>query len=381
MSFSGPVSFGGNPETGAPWFTVDVNSVAFTLFGREVKWYGLLIGLGLVLAIIYAFCRCKKFGVDPDKMTDVVLLGTVGGILGARVYYVIFAWDQYKGRSFLDMINITEGGLAIYGGIIGGLGIGYLACKWRRVKPLPMLDLASLGFLIGQGIGRWGNFMNQEAFGTNTSLPWGMYSLGTNSYLTSLKNQGIDVDPTMPVHPCFLYESLWCLLGFVLLHIFSKKFKKYDGQIFLLYLLWYGVGRFFIEGIRTDSLMFGPYRISRFLAGACVIAAAILLIVFRKRRKIFGEEGLRLQTAVEAEFRAAKLAAKQEKKTVKSSGKVEKEVSVSPLTEGEEPQNSMAEEEKEELAAHTAQTTQTTQEKDESSKEESQEEASDGEDD
>lgn len=320
MDFSGPVYFGGNPDTGSPWFSVDINSVAFSLFGREIKWYGIIIGLGLVLAMLYAFRRCKKFGIDADKMLDVILLGVIAGIIGARAYYVIFAWDEYAGRSFWDIINISQGGMAIYGGVIGGLGVGYLACKWRKVCPLPMLDLASMGFLIGQGVGRWGNFMNQEAFGGNTTLPWGMYSAGTNRYLTSLSAQGVNVDPTMPVHPCFLYESIWCLLGFLLLHIFSKKFKKYDGQIFLLYILWYGLGRCVIEGLRTDSLMFGPYRISQLLAGLCVVVAAILLFVFRKRTVIFGEEGLEAQLAAEAAAKEAKLAAKG--KHLKTNGDV-----------------------------------------------------------
>lgn len=318
MNFSGPVSFGGNPGTGgSPWLTVDLNSVAFTLFGHEIKWYGILIGVGLILAVLYAFRRCRSFGVDGDKMLDVTIVGVIAGIIGARAYYVLFAWDQYKGRSFWDIINFGEGGLAIYGGVIFGLLFGYLACRWRKVRPLPMLDLACLGFLIGQGIGRWGNFMNQEAFGVNTNLPWGMYSEGTNRYLTSLVNQGVAVDPLAPVHPCFLYESIWCLLGFVLLHIFSKRWKKYDGQIFLLYLLWYGLGRFFIEGLRTDSLMWGPYRISQLLAAVCVLIPAVLLILFRKRREIFGEEGLKAQLAAEAAQRAEKDAAKAQKKDAK----------------------------------------------------------------
>ena len=334
MGFSGPVYFGGNPDAGgSPWLTVDVDSVAFSLFGRDIMWYGILIGVGLILAVLYAFRRCRKFGIDSDKMLDVVIVGVIAGIIGARAYYVLFAWDQYKGRSFWDIINISEGGLAIYGGVIFGLLFGYLACRWRKVRPLPMLDLACLGFLIGQGVGRWGNFMNQEAFGSNTSLPWGMYSEGTNRYLTSLVNQGYEADPLAPVHPCFLYESIWCLLGFLLLHIFSKKWKKYDGQIFLLYLLWYGFGRFFIEGLRTDSLMWGPYRISQLLAAACVIGSAILLIVFRKRREIFGEEGLKLQLAEEAllaeekkAIKAEKAAAKKAKKQGKAVDKDEKDV-------------------------------------------------------
>ncbi len=221
MNFSGPVSFGGNPDNGgAPWLTIDLNSVAFSLFGRDVKWYGILIGLGLVLAVLYAFKRCRQFGVDGDRMLDVAIVGVIAGILGARAYYVLFAWDQYKGRSFWDIINIGEGGLAIYGGVIFGLLFGYLACRWRKVRPLPMLDLACLGFLIGQGVGRWGNFMNQEAFGTNTNLPWGMYSEGTNRYLTSLVSQGVKVDPLSPYTPAFCTSpsgACWALCCYIFL--------------------------------------------------------------------------------------------------------------------------------------------------------------------
>lgn len=315
--FSGTVSFGSSSSS--PWFSLDINAVAFSIGQFEVRWYGILIGLGLLLALLYAFRNAKRFGIDGDRMTDVVFLSVIIGIIGARAYYVIFNFSEYAGRPFWDMLKIYEGGLGIYGGIIAGMLSGYFLCKWRKVHPLAMLDLASLGFLIGQGIGRWGNFVNQEAFGSNTNLPWGMYSQATYNYLSSVKStlaaQGVTVDPSMPVHPCFLYESIWCLLGFLLLHIFSKKWKKYDGQIFLLYMLWYGVGRFWIEELRTDSLMMGPYRISRFLAGIFVLASIVLLIVFRKRCSVFGEEGLRLQN----EALAAEKARKAEEKAAKLS--------------------------------------------------------------
>ena len=315
--FSGTVYFGGSPEVSGstPWFSVDISSVAFSIGSFEVRWYGILIGLGLLLAMLYAFKYAKKFGIDGDRMIDVVFLSVIAGVIGARLYYVLFNLEEYRSRPFVDIFKIYEGGLGIYGGIIGGMLVGYFLCKWRKVHPLAMLDLASLGFLIGQGIGRWGNFINQEAFGCNTDLPWGMYSSATNTYLTSQKAalaaQGVEVNPLAPVHPCFLYESLWCLAGFVLLHIFAQKWKKYDGQIFLLYMLWYGAGRFWIEELRTDSLMMGPYRISRFVAGICVIGSIILLIALRKRRSVFGEEGLRLQM----EAIAAQKAENEAKKT------------------------------------------------------------------
>ena len=309
MAFSGPVYFGGNPAYEDPLFSVNVNAVLFRIGSLEIRWYGLLIACGMLLAVLYAMGRAKKFGVDPDKIIDVAFGAVIIGIIGARAYYVIFNYKEYVGRPLWAIFNISEGGLGIYGGIIFGLLSGYFFCKWRKVRVLPMFDLASLGFLIGQGIGRWGNFTNQEAFGSNTTLPWGMYSANTEYYLShmqaSLAEQGITVDPTQPVHPCFLYEFLWCLAGFLLLHFFSKR-RKYDGQIFLMYLCWYGVGRFWIEGLRTDSLMIGPLRTSQVVAAVLVLVSAVLLIYLQKigYRNIFGEEGLAKQMAIEAAEKA-----------------------------------------------------------------------------
>ena len=307
--FSGTVTFGGSD----PWLSVDVNAVAFTIGSLEIRWYGIFIAAGLLLALLYAMHYARSFGVDDNRMTDVCFLSIIIGVIGARAYYVVFNYQkEFAGQPFTEVFRIDKGGLAIYGGVIFGLLSGYFLCKWRKIRALPMLDLASIGFLIGQAFGRWGNFTNQEAFGCNTSLPWGMYSSATNAYLTSvssdLASMGVAVDPTQPVHPCFLYESIWCLIGFLFIHFFLRKRRRYDGQIFLFYLFWYGLGRFWIEELRTDSLMMGPYRISRFVAGICVITAAILLIVFRKRRSVFGEAGLAAQLAAEAAAKAAKAA-------------------------------------------------------------------------
>lgn len=309
--FSGTVTFGGSE----PWFSVDVSSVAFSIGSLEIRWYGIFIAVGLLLALLYAMHYAKSFGIDNDRMMDVCFLSIIIGVIGARLYYVVFNYQkEFAGQPFSEVFRIDKGGLAIYGGIIFGLLSGYFLCKWRKIRALPMLDLASIGFLIGQSIGRWGNFTNQEAFGCNTTLPWGMYSSATNAYLSSASSQlsqmGVAVDPTQPVHPCFLYESIWCLVGFLFIHFVLRKHRRYDGQIFLTYLLWYGLGRFWVEELRTDSLMMGPYRISRFIAGICVVGAAILLVVFRKRRSIFGEEGLRLQLAAEAEEKERRKAAK-----------------------------------------------------------------------
>ena len=256
-------------------FDVQVNPTAFTLFGHSFQWYGIIIAVGFVLAFIYAMASCKKFRINQDKLLDAVIVGIIGGVIGARLYYVLFyPGDKYINDP-LSALYIWEGGLGIYGGIIGGLLCGGLIAKWRKLSVPAVLDLASICFLIGQCIGRWGNFVNQEAFGSETTLPWGMASANTG---------------WATVHPCFLYESLWCLLGFVLLHFFSRKLRRYDGQVFLLYLIWYGVGRFFIESLRTDSLYIPilPIKVSQVVAVLSVLAGVVLLIVFRNRTKLTG---------------------------------------------------------------------------------------------
>lgn len=269
-----------------------VYSTAFTVFGIEIKWYGILIAIGVLLALIYCFRRMKSVGIDSDRATDVVFFAFIGGILGARSYYVIMQWDQYK-DDIKEIFAIRDGGLAIYGGLIGALLVGMLMCKIRKVKLLPLLDLASMGFLIGQAFGRWGNFFNHEAFGSNTTLPWGMTSPRIQSVLTKTASQiyetcGVTVDPSAPVHPCFLYEFIWCLIGFILLHLYFKH-RRFDGEIFFLYIGWYGLGRFFIEGLRTDSLMVGHIRISQLVAAASVIASIVVIIAKRMKIKTDGE--------------------------------------------------------------------------------------------
>ena len=275
------------PELG---WKFHIDPTAFTVFGFQIQWYGIIITIGLILALIYVLPRMKRFGLDADRAIDVIIGGVIGGIVGARTYYVLMRWDEYKG-DWKAIINTRNGGLAIFGGIIGGILIGYIIARIRKVKALPMLDVVSLGFLIGQGIGRWGNFVNQEAFGTNTDSFLGM----TGGTIQRTIADGMSMDGDMyknglemlwekPVHPCFLYESIWCLLGFVILAFWSKR-RKYDGQIFLMYLTWYGAERFLVEGIRTDSLMLGNIRISQALAAVIFVASVILQIVFFIRRK------------------------------------------------------------------------------------------------
>ncbi len=252
----------------------EIDRVAFSIGNFSVYWYAVIIVTGLVLAVLYAFRRADFFGIKKDPMFDVVLVGLVCSMIGARAYYVIFSWQDYD--SFWDMINIRDGGIAIYGAVIGAFLSGALACKWRKIRIGAMFDVAAIGFLIGQGVGRWGNFMNQEAFGDATDLPWGMLSENT-----------MRVVPDSPVHPCFLYESLWCFAGLIILHVLSKKWYKFYGQYFLLYLLWYGMGRVWIEGLRTDSLWLIPdvIRVSQLVAGLSLVT--IPLIILGLKGKLF----------------------------------------------------------------------------------------------
>ena len=262
---------------------LEVNPILaeFELFGIPfaIHWYGVMIALGFLLAILYAVRNAPRFGVPLEPMTDVVLVSTPFSVLFARIYYILF-YDGVETfwKEPLKVFRVWEGGLAIYGAVIGAFLAGFVMCRIRKIKPLAMIDLACVGFLIGQCLGRWGNFFNQEAFGGNTDLPWGMtgsiIAAGTNGsgYLTG-----------QPVHPTFLYESLWCLIGFILLHIWSKKRYRFHGQIFCGYLSWYGLGRFFIEGLRTDSLMLGTMRVSQLLAALCVIGGIVLYAVLKGR--------------------------------------------------------------------------------------------------
>lgn len=259
----------------------NISNVAFSIFGFHIYWYGVLIGTGMMLAVLFAFKKATSFGIDVNRMIDVIFIGFVCAIVSGRLYYVIFVDTQY--RTLLDILYIRGGGIAIYGAIIGAF-LGVLAgTKWRKVPLLPMMDLTSMGFLIGQSLGRWGNFFNQEAFGSNTSGLFGMISPATTSYLEYrqdwLSSYGIYVDPQLPVHPTFLYESLWCALGFLLLWRYSPH-RKFNGEITLFYIMWYGAGRTVIEGLRTDSLMVPGLnlRVSQLLGITSVMIAFALWV-------------------------------------------------------------------------------------------------------
>ena len=265
-------------------FTVSSILAQFELFGHEVtiRWYGAIIAFGFLLAVLMGGRMAYKWKMSLDKMIDVLIYGTLLGIIGARLYYVIFRWSYYSMHPG-EIIQIWNGGLAIYGGIIGGLLGAWLTCRFNKLNFYNLLDCIGVSLLIGQGIGRWGNFANQEAFGTNTTMPWGMKSEKTVEYLLDnqahLKTLGVTVDPNMPVHPTFLYESLWCLGSFLILYIIYRKFRKFSGQLFLTYGVLYGTGRAIIEGFRTDSLYIGSstLRVSQLLS--IVVAAAFLAVL------------------------------------------------------------------------------------------------------
>ena len=247
----------------------------FTVFGWKIYWYGVIIAVGFLLAVIYAVKRAPAFGMSEDDVIDTLLWAVPMGIVCARLYYVIFYRDASGNNPYFDGFNdlrdivaVWEGGLAIYGGVIGGVAGLVIATRMKKISSRAMLDVVSFGLLIGQAIGRWGNFTNREAHGTETMAPWRMglvYSYKTFYY-----------------HPTFLYESLWNALGFLILHFWSKKHRKYDGQMFLCYLAWYGLGRLFIEGLRTDSLYVGGtnLRVSQLLAGlTCLFAVGAMLYI------------------------------------------------------------------------------------------------------
>ena len=248
-----------------PFLGVEVNPPrTFSLGPLTIHFYGLAIGLGLILAVLYACRRSKAFGLKEDDILDGVLWITPFAILCARIYYVAFSWEDYADNLW-SVFAIWEGGIAVYGSVIGAVIGVIVLCKVKKLKVATVLDITLLGFFIGQILGRWGNFFNREAFGaaTDSFFRMGLYNTVAGQWEY--------------YHPTFLYESVWNLVGFILLHFLSGH-RKYDGQIALGYAAWYGLGRCFIEGLRVDSLYWGPFRVSQVLAAlTCVSASAILL--------------------------------------------------------------------------------------------------------
>lgn len=335
-------------------FNISKTLVEFTLPFMEkvisIRWYGAIIAFGFLLAVLFGGRIAYKWKINLDKMVDILIYGTIFGIIGARLYYVAFEWGYYS-QHLNEIVQIWNGGLAIYGGIIGGLLGAYITCKVEKVNFFNLLDMASMSLLIGQGIGRWGNFANQEAFGTFTTKPWGMMSDTVLEYIqknpSSFGLSGMTSDQIaayisendLYVHPTFLYESIWCLLGFAVLYIILRKFRKFSGQLFLTYGVWYGIERAVVEGLRTDSLFIGNtnLRVSQLLsivlATVCLILLVVLLVKYKKNPKPI--EGIdyfppKTEKELEAEEKLkAKKAEKAKRKANKSvvirNGKMVKE--------------------------------------------------------
>lgn len=247
-----------------------INNVAFHLFGRSVYWYAIIILTGFILALGFVCITCKKRGIEADNIIDIGIYGLFFGIICARIYYVIFAWNEFSGDP-LSAFRIWEGGLAIYGGIIGAIITAIIYCRVKKLDTLKVFDVCAPGLLIGQAIGRFGNFVNAEVYGRETSLPWGM-----------------SINGEAAVHPLFIYESLWNVLGLILILLFRDK-KKSDGQVFFFYIMWYSVGRFFLEGMRPPQYIL--YMIPNVLAASQVVAVlgaaagiAGLIILSKKRQ-------------------------------------------------------------------------------------------------
>jgi phosphatidylglycerol:prolipoprotein diacylglycerol transferase len=247
--------------------------IAFSIFGFDIRWYGIMVTAGILLALLVSYVRAEKHRINPDHLISMVLISVPVGVIGARLYYVLFNWDYYAG-DLLRILNFREGGLAIHGGLIFGLLTALICCAHWKTRPLNLFDLVVPGIALAQAVGRWGNYFNQEAHGGPTDLPW-----------------AIEVGGQM-VHPTFLYESVWCFLIFIILLIIGRR-RRFEGQIFLLYGILYSIERFFVESLRTDSLMLGPFRAAQVVSALVFLFCLIAYIVMRRRarrskRRIFG---------------------------------------------------------------------------------------------
>lgn len=263
-------------EISFPNFGIDftINRAAFSIGGIDVYWYGIIIAFGMILAFIYGSREFKRCKLKQDDLLNMFLISVPVAIICARLYYVIFSFDQYRNNP-IEIIDIRNGGIAVYGSLIGAGIVVVAYCVKKKINIGLILDILAVGFLIGQSIGRWGNFVNGEAFGTSTTLPWAM----------TIKSEGVTY--AYMVHPTFLYESLWDAAGVIIL-LLLKKHKKFNGEIFCAYILWYGLGRFWIEGLRTDSLYIGTLRISQIVALISVFlgTTGIIAGIFMKKQGI-----------------------------------------------------------------------------------------------
>lgn len=265
---------------------LEVSPVAFKIFGREIFFYGVMIACAFAVALILAFRNAKKHDIDSNVFSDLIIIATPVAIIFSRFFYVVFEWDSFRGN-FWQIFNLRSGGLAIYGAVIGAaiaVFVYTIIMKKKQIKIMKYLDFVAPYFILAQGIGRFGNFFNQEAFGTNTSLPWGMTGNLIVQELTKLKSLGFDLDPARNVHPTFLYEFIWNMLVFSFLIYLSNR-KKKDGQVVFAYMALYGFGRMFIEGLRTDSLMVIGLRANQLLAFAIFIVFGFLYYLTVKKPK------------------------------------------------------------------------------------------------
>lgn len=281
------------PGLGIPPFHVD--RIAFTAGPFSVAWYGILITCGMILAVLCAIRLSKREGISLDDITDFAFYVILAGVVGARAYYVIFTWNRFGylvtdgsflhnlARTLYNCIAVWEGGLAIYGGVLAGLLCGFLFAKKRKIAFLKIFDILVPCVLIGQVIGRWGNFINIEAYGTETTLPWRMGILTYSSVLSGSGEAVLVAEKY--VHPTFLYESLWNLAALILVLALLYPKKKFDGQIFCFYLVWYGFGRMLIESLRTDSLMLGNLRVSQGVGFLSVVLGILIFSILYKKYK------------------------------------------------------------------------------------------------
>ncbi len=251
---------------------LEVSRAAFSIFGMDIYTYGILIAAGLLLAFWYAVREADRVGLKQDDLLNMFIVAVPTAIVCARLYYVVFSWDSYK-NDLLSIFDIRSGGLAIYGGVIGAVLAVYIYCRVKNVKIGTVLDILAVGLLIGQAVGRWGNFVNGEAFGSSTTLPWAMTIVCDGKTVTE------------GAHPTFLYESLWNAAGIAVLIAYKRK-TVFRGELFCGYMVWYGTGRTLIEGLRTDSLYWGAFRVSQLLSAALVIAGIALISVNRRKARL-----------------------------------------------------------------------------------------------